>query len=59
MFGWLGLRKLINVPANEKEIRDRFTAGWGEDVQELVDNMKEGNGPRHCVGVWRWQVERH
>lgn len=46
----------VNVPANEEEIRARFTKGWGERVVELVDNMKQGFGPRHWVKVPRKNV---
>ena len=47
----------VNVPANEAEIRARFEKGWGDRVTELIDQAKEGYGPRHGAIVSRKQIE--
>lgn len=53
---WFGLRLTLNVPASEEEIRARYSAEWGPRVGELIDEMKEGHGPREWIRVWFWQV---
>lgn len=46
----------LNVPATEEEIRRDFP-GCGERVVELIDEMKQGHGPRAWITVWSWNTE--
>lgn len=58
---WIGtlwnFRPVINVAATEEEILAQFGEGWGDRVGELVQEMKDGHGPRHWVKAWSSNVK--
>jgi len=43
----------LNIAANEQEIRDRWGKAYGEKINDTIDQMKRGVGPRICVRVTR------
>jgi hypothetical protein len=57
---WIGnlwnLLLTINVPATKQEIVRVYNDGWQNQIGELLQNAKEGHGPRYWISVWRWQV---
>jgi len=58
---WIGSlynrRPYVNVAATEEEIRQEYGEGYGKDIVTLIDEMKEGYGPRHWIKVWLSETE--